>query len=108
MGGNSFSHEAGVHVAALLRNPRTYEPYPPEMVGRKRTFQIGKHTGRRLVENILGENLDQESARTLTSRLKRLQERRSKREIYRLGRFLGREAKGRKERGRRRNMYRLP
>ncbi|OLE91048.1 MAG: hypothetical protein AUF79_06915, partial [Crenarchaeota archaeon 13_1_20CM_2_51_8] len=43
IGGNSFSHEAGIHVAALLRNPRTYEPYPPEMVGRKRTFQIGKH-----------------------------------------------------------------
>src|SRR2546428_675117 len=94
IGGNSFSHEAGVHVAALLRNPRTYEPYPPEMVGRNRTFRIGKHTGRRLVENILGKSLDQESARTLTSRLKRLQERRSKREIYRLVSLLGREGSG--------------
>src|SRR2546428_14088655 len=94
MGGNSFSHEAGAHVAALWRTPRTYEPYPPEMVGRNRTFRIGKHTGRRLVENILGKSLDQESARTLTSRLKRLQERRSKREIYRLVSLLGGEGSG--------------
>src|SRR3989442_12909483 len=101
IGGNSFSHEAGIHVAALLRNPRTYEPYPPEMVGRKRTFQIGKHTGRRLVENILGKSLDQEFARTLTSRVKRLQERRSKREIYRLVRFLDRKRSGVSEEGRR-------
>src|SRR5713101_3218786 len=77
-GGNSFSPEAGIHVAALLRNPRTYEPYPPEMVGRKRSFQIGKHTGRRLIENILGKNLDTNSATVLTSRLKQLQETKSK------------------------------
>jgi 2-isopropylmalate synthase len=94
IGGNSFSHEAGIHVAALLRNPQTYEPYPPEKVGRRRCFRIGKHTGSRLIENILGRNLDQESARTLTGRLKRLQERRSKREIYRLVRLLDKERSG--------------
>jgi 2-isopropylmalate synthase len=94
IGGNSFSHEAGIHVAALLRNPQTYEPYPPEKVGRRRSFRIGKHTGSRLIQNILGKNLDQESARTLTNRLKRLQERRSKREIYRLVRLLDKERSG--------------
>ena len=108
IGGNSFSHEAGIHVAALLRNPRTYEPYPPEMVGRKRTFRIGKHTGRRLVENILGKSLDQESARTLTSRLKRLQERRSKREIYRIVRLLDRERSGISEEELRRMFAKFP
>lgn len=94
IGGNSFTHEAGIHVAALLRNTRTYEPFPPEIVGRKRSFQIGKHTGRRLIENILVKNLDPESARILTSRLKRLQERKSKREIFRLVRLLDLERRG--------------
>lgn len=94
IGGNSFSHEAGIHVAALLRNPRTYEPFPPEIVGRKRSFQIGKHTGRRLIENILGKNLDPKFVRILTSRLKMLQERRSKCEIFRLVRLLDIERRG--------------
>ena len=94
IGGNSFSHEAGIHVAALLRNPQTYEPYPPEKVGRRRSFRIGKHTGSRLIQNVLGKNLDQESAKTLTNRLKRLQERRSKREIYRLVQLLDKERGG--------------
>src|SRR2546427_10733318 len=78
------------------------------MVGRKRTFQIGKHTGRRLVENILGKSLDQESAMTLTSRLKRLQERRSKREIYRLVRLLDRERSGISEEELRRMLAKFP
>src|SRR5437879_13845769 len=80
IGGNSFSHDAGVHVAALLRNPRTCEPYPPEMVGRRRTFEIGQHTGRGVVENILGNNLDQDSASMLMSRLKLLHARGGMRE----------------------------
>ncbi len=64
------------------------------MVGIKRSFQIGKHTDRRLIENILGKNLDTKSAKVLTSRLKKVQERKSKREIYRLVRLLDRERRG--------------
>src|SRR5256886_3331143 len=69
---------------------------------------LGKHTGRRLVENILGKSLDQESARTLTSRLKRLQERRSKCEIYRLVRLLDRERSGISEEELRRMFAKFP
>jgi len=46
VGSNAFTHESGIHVSAVLRDPRTYELIPPELVGASRRFVIGKHTGR--------------------------------------------------------------
>ncbi len=84
VGTNSFAHEAGVHVAAVLKNPLTYEPFPPKRVGRTRRFSLGKHSGTRLVELELrrgGFLVTRDQARELTARLKALKERRSKRKI---------------------------
>ncbi len=49
VGDNAFTHKAGVHVAGILANPATYEPFPPEMVGRTRDYVIDKYTGRKAV-----------------------------------------------------------
>jgi isopropylmalate/homocitrate/citramalate synthase/4-hydroxybenzoate polyprenyltransferase len=46
LGGHAFMHESGLHVDGLLRDPGTYEPYPPELVGRRREIVFGKHSGR--------------------------------------------------------------
>ncbi len=47
VGEGAFQHESGIHVHALLRDRRTYEPICPESVGRERPpFVIGKHSGR--------------------------------------------------------------
>lgn len=46
LGGHAFTHESGLHVDGLLRDPSTYEPYPPELVGRRREVVFGKHSGR--------------------------------------------------------------
>ncbi len=47
VGSSAFSHESGVHVHAVLRNPTTYEPFAPEDVGRLgRRIVLGKHSGR--------------------------------------------------------------
>jgi isopropylmalate/homocitrate/citramalate synthase/4-hydroxybenzoate polyprenyltransferase len=46
LGGHAFTHESGLHVDGLLRDPGTYEPYPPELVGRRRDIVFGKHSGR--------------------------------------------------------------
>lgn len=35
MGDNAFTHKSGVHTDGVLKNPSTYEPFPPEIVGRK-------------------------------------------------------------------------
>jgi isopropylmalate/homocitrate/citramalate synthase len=55
VGGNAFAHESGIHVAAVLREPRTYESLSPELVGGARRIIMGKHTGRALVEARLAE-----------------------------------------------------
>jgi 2-isopropylmalate synthase len=45
VGDNSFGHESGIHTHGVLSNPLTYEPISPELVGRKRWLQVGKHAG---------------------------------------------------------------
>ncbi len=47
VGPGAYRHESGIHVHALLRDRRTYEPICPESVGQERPpFVIGKHSGR--------------------------------------------------------------
>jgi len=45
VGAHVFSHEAGIHVDGLLKDPRTYEMFEPVEVGGQRTIVVGKHTG---------------------------------------------------------------
>ena len=54
-GMNVFSHESGIHVAAVQANPFTYEPVTPESVGNERRIVMGKHTGHRAVRHVLKE-----------------------------------------------------
>ncbi len=55
IGKNAFRHESGVHVDAVLKNPLTYEPFLPEVIGQKREIVIGKHSGKHAVKNKLSE-----------------------------------------------------
>ncbi|HEX59556.1 MAG TPA: isopropylmalate synthase [Methanomicrobia archaeon] len=61
VGENVFAHESGIHTDGVLKNPFTYEPFPPELVGAKRHFIIGPTSGtsviKHKVEQILGELL---------------------------------------------------
>ena len=45
LGRNVFAHESGIHVHGVSREATTYEPYPPEIVGRQHEFYYGKHSG---------------------------------------------------------------
>jgi len=45
IGENAFGHESGIHTHGIINNPLTYEPIAPEIVGRKRWMQAGKHAG---------------------------------------------------------------
>ena len=49
VGENVFTHKAGVHQAGVLANPETYEPIPPEVVGRSRDFSLDKYSGRKAI-----------------------------------------------------------
>jgi methanogen homocitrate synthase len=55
VGLNAFSHESGIHVAAVLEEPRTYELFPPELVGNKRRIVVGKHTGKKALQYVIAE-----------------------------------------------------
>lgn len=55
VGRNAFSHESGIHVAATLECPMTYEPIPPSFVGNKRKLVLGKHSGKTVVRERLEE-----------------------------------------------------
>lgn len=55
VGENAFRHESGIHVDGLIKFPYTYETFPPEMVGQKRKFVIGKQSGRAAIKMKLDE-----------------------------------------------------
>lgn len=55
VGPNAFSHESGIHVAAVLNCPMTYECIDPEQVGNRRRLVLGKHSGTALVKSRLDE-----------------------------------------------------
>jgi len=55
IGENAFGHESGIHTHGVLNNPLTYEPISPELVGRKRWLQAGKHAGTHGIKAMLGE-----------------------------------------------------
>jgi len=45
VGPGVFSHQSGIHVDGLLKDPRTYEAWPPESFGATRRIRFGKHSG---------------------------------------------------------------
>ncbi len=53
VGFNAFHHESGIHAAAVLENPKTYEPVAPEDVGNVRRISLGKHSGHHIVGAML-------------------------------------------------------
>jgi len=45
IGKNVFSHEAGIHVDGLLKDPNNYQGVDPAIVGRSHQLVLGKHSG---------------------------------------------------------------
>ena len=46
VGASAFAHKAGVHVNAVLKNPRTYEHMEPSLVGNQRHLLVSELSGR--------------------------------------------------------------
>jgi len=55
VGENAFGHESGIHTHGLLNMPQTYESLEPELVGRKRWIQAGKHAGSHGIKAMLDQ-----------------------------------------------------
>lgn len=46
VGGAAFSHKAGMHIDAVLKNPEAYEHISPDSVGNERVFLMSEVAGR--------------------------------------------------------------
>ncbi len=78
VGTNVFAHESGIHVAAMLNCPMTYESLPPEAVGNERHIIMGKKTGVNYVKKRLVDmsiDATDEQAVEICRRVKELGER---------------------------------
>jgi isopropylmalate/homocitrate/citramalate synthase len=81
VGDNCFRHESGIHVYALLRNKQTYEPFPPEIIGRQTEMFLGKKSGKHVVDYLLkteGIKVSDEQLKEIVSEIKKRQEMQSK------------------------------
>jgi isopropylmalate/homocitrate/citramalate synthase len=81
VGDYGFAHESGIHTHGVLNDPRTYEPYPPELVGNTRRLTIGKQSGKGIIQHkiveIAGKHPNPETLTVVVHRV---------REIYQNGR----------------------
>jgi len=59
VGTNSFSHESGIHVNGVLKNPNTYEPFDPKLVGQERRIILGKHSGKSSIKYEFGSDVSE-------------------------------------------------
>lgn len=68
-----FTHESGLHVDGLLKDPVTYENFDPAHVGRDRKLVLGKHSGRHGVRHAysqMGISLREEETSQVLSRIR--------------------------------------
>ncbi len=68
VGEGVFTHEAGIHVDGLLKDPLIYQGVDPALLGRSHQLVLGKHSGSKAVLArfaAMGIQLNQEQARQL-------------------------------------------
>ena len=78
VGEGVFTHEAGIHVDGLLKDPDTYQGFDPVEVGRHHKLVVGKHSGAHGIiaaYATMGLNLSQAEARALLPDIRSFAER---------------------------------
>jgi len=72
-----FTHESGVHVDGILKDPRNYQGVDPARLGRQHKLVLGKHSGRNAVCSVfatLGYELAIEQADQLLTYIRHFAE----------------------------------
>ena len=57
LGAGAFTHEAGIHIDGLLKDPLNYQGIDPAEVGRNHRMVLGKHSGKQAVRQVYSEQL---------------------------------------------------
>ena len=84
-GENVTAHSSGIHQHGVLVNPKTYEFYPPRLMGQKRKVYIDELGGRHgimYVAKELGLKISEETARKVLQRVKTAFSREGRRSSY--------------------------
>ena len=74
VGEGVFTHEAGIHVDGLLKDPANYQGFDPGEVGRQHRVVLGKHSGSGAVKAVyarLGLTLADAEAHSLLAAVRR-------------------------------------
>jgi len=74
VGTNVFSHESGIHVDGIIKNPKTYEYFDPIIVGQKRRLLLGKHSGKSLLRYVLKGYVSEDKIAEILDRIKSISE----------------------------------
>lgn len=77
VGAAVFTHESGIHVHGLLRDPRTYQAVDPTLLGRRHSIVLGKHSGRNAARHVyreLGLTLTDRQVTAVLARVRRYAE----------------------------------
>ena len=75
VGASAFTHESGIHVDGLLKDPSTYESLSPQTFGRVREIVLGKHSGMASVTGVLqslGLTADRDRTRSVLAQVHQL------------------------------------
>src|SRR5262249_40887612 len=75
VGDAAFAHKGGVHVDAVLKNPRLYEHIDPEAVGNQRHFLVSDLAGTAHVQALAGFGISKKDslAREIIEKIKKLE-----------------------------------
>jgi homocitrate synthase NifV len=74
VGKNIFTHEAGVQVDALAKEPSTYEIFHPSEIGGTRQIVVGKHSGKSSLQikfKEFGIDLDKQAAEEILKEVRK-------------------------------------
>jgi homocitrate synthase NifV len=105
VGEGVFTHEAGIHVDGLLKDPNTYQGFDPVEVGRRHKLVVGKHSGAHGIiaaYATMGLKLSQAEARALMPDIRTFAER-AKRSpadqelLFIYQKFIGQRHRGREQ-----------
>ena len=84
-GNNAAAHSSGIHQHGVFVNPKTYEFYPPRMMGQKRKIYIDELSGRHgiiYVAKELGLEISEETASRVLEKVKTSFSREARRSSY--------------------------
>ncbi|MBW7452852.1 citramalate synthase [Paenibacillus sepulcri] len=78
VGAAAFAHKGGIHVSAIMKDPKTYEHIAPELVGNKQRILVSELSGQSNIivkaqEMKLNINLESSETRLIMNKIKDLE-----------------------------------